>query len=427
MSPGRNTALAGAALVAFALALRAWGVADIQAMTEDESLHVAQAEAFASGHGVDWAWWSPPLFYELLHASMRTLGPGPWGRRLENVVLGAVTPLLVALLGFALFPDRRRIGWFAAVLLAADPLHIVLSRFAFEEIQAVFFFVAAALAIVYAARGRPTLILGAVSLGLALASKHYFPLAALALMVFALTEQPPKAPRRSVALRLGLVAAAVYVATYLPWFARGYGLGELVDFHLDVLRVERSLMATSFSDHALLSASGTAGAWFLVPSMLAVVLEPGQAASRYFVLGRNFVTWLPALPAVACVAFLAWRRRSRADLFVAAGFGMLYLPLLLAGRPIFIHSAVAVLPFAMFAVARAMDLLLDSHRALAITWIALAFARLPRISIRSRPSVGFLKRCTGPSSIGWCSSTRASSDPGRAGRALRSHAILRTC
>jgi dolichyl-phosphate-mannose-protein mannosyltransferase len=160
---------------------------------------------------------------------MRAFGEGPWGRRLRNIVLGALTPLLIALLGMALFPERRRVGWIAGALLAVDPLHIVLSRGTFEEVQAVFFLAAAALAIVHTARGRQTLLLGGVALGAALASKHCFPFAALALGAYVLAAPRADAPPLSaskVILRFWLVAGAVYVATYLPWFGRGYGLGE---------------------------------------------------------------------------------------------------------------------------------------------------------------------------------------------------------
>jgi len=379
--PPSRTALGAAGLLALAVFLRAWGVADIPGYTGDEPLHVAQAEAFATGHGVDGAWWNPPLSYELLHASMSALGDGPWGRRARNVVLGALTPLLVALLGFSLFQERRRTGWIAGALLAVDPLHVTLSRGTFEEVQAAFFFVAAALAVVHAARGRPTLVLGGLALGCALASKHYFPLAALVLGAYALAPSPgpspdPDRPPPSLAtviLRLWLVAAAVYVATYLPWFGRGYGLGELVSFHLDVLRVQRSLDAAAFTN-VHLPASGTAGEWFLVPSMLVVLAQPGETLSRYHALGRNFPAWLAVLPAAAAVALHALRRRSRPEALVVALFAAIYVPLLLAGRPIFVHSAVAVLPFALLAVARAADLLAGRWPRAAAAWLALALA-----------------------------------------------------
>lgn len=371
----RGRSSGAAALVLAALALRACGAADPPGLTGDEPLHLAQAEAFATGHGADGAWWNPPLSYEVLRASVAALGDGPWGRRIRNVLLGALTPLAVALLGFALFPDRRRAGWIAGALVAADPLLVVLSRGTWEEVQGAFLLALAALGVVHARRGRPTLVLAGVALGGALASKHYFPLAAAALGVWAAAGPAPRLPARAVVLRLWAVAGAVYVATWWPWLGRGYGLGELAAFHLDAFRALRALDVAAFVNPNL-PATGTVGEWFLVPTMFAVRSAPEGATAVYHALGRNLPAWLAVLPASAALLVLAVRRRSGGDALAVGLFLALWVPLLLAGRPIFVHSAGAVLPFALLAVGRAADLLLERRRVLGAAWLAasLAFA-----------------------------------------------------
>jgi len=369
--------LAAVALVAASFALRAPGVTRVTAFTGDEGVHVPAARSYATGHFTQSTWWNPPLGYLLLGASMAALGDGPLGWRARNLALGSLTPLLLLLLGLALFPGRPRIAWIAAWLLALDPLHVLLSRSTFEEIQGIFFFLAAAWLAALAARGRATLLPAGVALGCALASKHYFGGAALALVVFVLLahrrEGGPETAWASVLVSLVLVPAAVYFAAYLPWFARGYGLREFVELHLDLLRVERSMTIDSFANRELLSLVERAPGWFTRPTVICAGLGAEGGWGRFFFLGKNPAAWLLVLPAIAVLAALGLRRRDPGALLVAALFAVIYLPLLSVGRPIFVYSASVLLPFGFLAVGHGADLALARWRAAGAAALAAVF------------------------------------------------------
>jgi len=372
-----SPAAGGAALVAVALVARLSTVAAVRVPTGDELAHVPAAHAAAEGRGGAETWLNPPFSYEVLAVSIRALGDGPWGWRLRNVVLGALTPLVLALLAFAAFPGRRRAGWIAGWLLALDPLHVTISRGTFEEVQAIFFFLVAALGVVLAAEGRRTLLLAGVALGCAEASKHYFPVASLVLVAYALAARRDDAPLPHavhVLVSLVVVPATVYLGTYLPWFLRGHGLGEVAALHLDALAAQRRLTPALFVNGELLLRSGTAGEWFTALRMFGSIVEPGAGWSRYHLLGRNLPAWLLVLPAAAAVAVRGVRERDRGDLLVAGLFAAVYLPLLGVSRPIFVHSAAAVIPLALLVLGRAADLAWDRRPRLVAALLACAVA-----------------------------------------------------
>ncbi|HEX9244086.1 MAG TPA: glycosyltransferase family 39 protein [Anaeromyxobacter sp.] len=361
-----------AVLVAASLVLRAWGIGDIQAYTGDEHIHVPAAHAFATGQRTENEWFNPPLPLLLLEASMAVAGDRPTVWRTRDVVLGSLSPLLLVLLGLALFPDRSRVAWVAGWLLAVDPLHILLARGTFSEVTATFFFLVAAWAAALAARGRRTLLVAGVALGCAFASKHYFELASLVLVGYVLSarsEEGARPPPSYVLTRLVLVPGAVYVATYLPWFGRGYGLVEFVQYHLDALHMERIIEFMPTMHEA-----GIAPRWFVSTGLVSSMVEQADGWTRYHLIGRNVPAFLATLPAVAATAVGAIRRRSRPDLLVAALFIAVYVPLLLLPRAIFVYSAIAVIPLAFLAIARVADGLLDRHRAVAAGALAVLFA-----------------------------------------------------
>jgi dolichyl-phosphate-mannose--protein O-mannosyl transferase len=72
---------------------------------------------------------------------------------------------------------------------------------------------------------------------------------------------------------------------------------------------------------------------------------------------------------------------------VVALFAALYLPLVLVPRPIFVYSAVPVLPFALLAVGRALDRAWERRprAAMAVAALLLATAALAYPIATSRP------------------------------------------
>jgi dolichyl-phosphate-mannose-protein mannosyltransferase len=376
----RDTIGIAGALLALALALRVHGVAEPPYYTGDEGYHVPAAKQFlASGQTETTTWSQPPLALVLLGLTIELVGDGPWGWRLRGVVLGGLAALGLALLGEALFPDRRRVGWIAGLLLTLEPLHVLLSRSTLEEVQTATFFVFAAwLAVRHLQTGRSGRVLAGLLLGCAHASKAYYHLASLALLsaiLLALRRKgAPVGEYVHAVLCFTVVPAAVYLAAYLPWFRRGYTLGEFVELQRAAWLAVSTKTLGTFLNGPLLASGGGPGSWFVRPVLFGFRLPSEPHALRLLVFAKNPITWLAVVPAAAYLAVRARACREPGDLLLLALFAGTYVPLLLLARPIFLYSAVAVLPFGLLAVARALDSVWDRSRALAVSGLLAACA-----------------------------------------------------
>lgn len=376
----RRDAVLLLAVVSLALALRAWRVDSPRTYTGDEHYHVPAAKAYlAGGQTEDTTWSQPPLAPLLLGATIAVVGDHAWGWRLRSVVLGALTVLAVALLGRELYPDRPRTAWIAALLLAIDPLHVLLSRATLEEIQAASFFAFAAWLVVRHLRtGRPGLVAAGVLLGCAHASKAYYHLAGLVLVATVLAglwrRRAPAVEYAHALLSLVAVPAAVYVATYLPWFGRGYGLGEFVEWQRASLGDLAGKTVDTFLNGPLLASGGTPASWFLKPAMFGMLLPAREGELRTILFAKNPVAWFAVLPAAALLAARARRASERGGVLLLGLLAATYVPLLALDRPIFLYSAVAVLPLGFLAVGRALDADAPLARKAAAAAVAVAVA-----------------------------------------------------
>jgi dolichyl-phosphate-mannose-protein mannosyltransferase len=376
----RDTIGIAGALLALALALRVHGVAEPPYYTGDEGYHVPAAKQFlASGQTETTTWSQPPLALVLLGLTIELVGDGPWGWRLRSVVLGSLAALGLALLGGALFPDRRRVGWIAGVLLALEPLHVLLSRSTLEEVQtATFFLFAAWLTVRHLRTGRPGLVLAGVLLGCAHASKAYYHVAGLVLLAALLVAlhrrgAPPGAYVHAV-LCFTIVPATVYLAAYLPWFRRGYTLAEFLEVQRAAWHAVGAKTLDTFVNGPMLATAGRPGSWFLRPALFGFRLPSAPEDVRLLLFAKNPLTWLAVLPAAAAVATRAGTRREPGEALLLAVLAATYVPLLLLARPIFLYSAVAVLPFGLLAIARVLDLVWDRSRALAVSGLLVVCA-----------------------------------------------------
>ena len=74
--------------------------------------------------------WKSPVYIYLLIPFIKIIGLNAWGVRLPAALFGVLTVYLTYALGTRLY--SRRVGLFAALLLAVSPWHLMLSRPAFE-------------------------------------------------------------------------------------------------------------------------------------------------------------------------------------------------------------------------------------------------------------------------------------------------------
>ena len=357
----------GALLAAIAVAgllVRGCGLVDQPPLGDDQSAGRSAANFVERGHPGPTMWHHPRLRDLLVWTSTRAAGTTKLGLVLPSLLLGALTIPLVGLLGRRLAGPGA--GLVAAALLALDALHVDYSRQAVQEVYTAFFGAAGVLlALRYAdARRGGWLVASGVAFGLGAASKWSvaFPLAVTLAWIAAshLRERGEPASTRVARVAfavaaLGLVPFSVYLLTWTPWFFQGRDLLDWVDLH--------RLMAAEVRTHggfaeADLELPHDAWRWFVQPVAFAD-FTMGSHGPLAVVAITNPLVWPAALPALLFVARRAWRARRTEDALIAALFLGTYLPFLLTSRPIWVHSALAVLPFAFIAIAAFLARLRD--------------------------------------------------------------------
>ena len=378
----RRFAVALAAISLLGLGLRAWQLPGQRVFADDACVGVSSVNFVERGFLGPTMWQHPNARDLLVHASVRALGDTKLGLTFFSLAFGTLSVTLLGLATLRLL-GRADAALLAALLLAIDSLHIDYSRQGVHEAYMPFFTLAGLwLALEFARRDRPGwLVAAGAALGLGLASKWYvaFPLAVIAAALAARLVRGP-ADRREVPQRLAflcaalfLLPAAIYLASFYPWFARGHGLAEWLDLQQSMLHEVQT--HRGFNPY-LPTIDHRAWLWFLRPVYYVDVgFGPGDPVLLIAI--TNPFVWLLTLPAVASLAYRArqdglWSQRVLLALFVSS-----YLPFLLTPRPIWAHTAFAVLPFALMAIAQLLaDLAAGGRlrRRLLVAYLAAASA-----------------------------------------------------
>lgn len=300
-----------------------------------------------------------------LKITFGVFGTGPLGVRGSSILLGSISiPLLMILVTRLTrsYPAALMAGLFMAV----DPVHITFSRQAIQEVHTTFFFLAGTLLFAEGARRSGSAVvaylwpLSGLAFGLGLSSKAHalFPLAVCGVLaIWQAAAKPRSASLASLAVgSFALLPLSVYLATFLPWFRRGYGIG-------DWLFMQSSLF-TSLVTHtgnpmdSLVDT--TAALWFVKPFMgYGNFVEAGSTPMVTIAMGNPLV-WLLVLP--AAVFTLVRRREDPGSMLLLALFVASYLPLALTTRPVWVLSSLAVTPFAFSLVALAAADIVRSKR-----------------------------------------------------------------
>ncbi|MEO7039549.1 MAG: phospholipid carrier-dependent glycosyltransferase [Candidatus Elarobacter sp.] len=190
----------------------------------------------------------------------------------------------------------------------------------------------------------PLLWIGLLGLcaGLLLASKWngiLDPLIAVGLGLFVVLQRFMKRPAlygNPFGMRLDLVAAwivtisgVIYLLSYIPYFALGHNLVDLIEMQNAMYQYHHSLVAT----HPY------ASPWWQWPLLLKPIsyyyasfapykttLIPSDCCVAEILALPNPLIWWTGLVAVPFVGFLAWKERSRGFLLLAVAYLMQWLP-----------------------------------------------------------------------------------------------------
>jgi dolichyl-phosphate-mannose-protein mannosyltransferase len=368
----RTTLWALLSLTLLALFLNGFLLAGQPVSEDDFAVGISAINYMESGQLGPTMWNHPCLRNILVYWAMLIFGTGVLGVKGVSLLLGTLCTPLIGLVARRIFRDDR-IALIAALLWACDPLVIDFSRQGINDIYLAFFPLAG-IYLVYRYResGSQGWLLGSgICFGLGLASKWscLFPL----LVTFSLlTVDIRREDVRSAWERLArqchaaalllVVPALVYLVTFLPWFGRGYSLAEWP-------ALQRSMFLET-SQHAGYhpklwdDRDNRAYKWFIVPSVYVDPFmnmdtagggdreHPSFEESVTVVLGYgNPLVWLLVLPAVGFLIRRGVRARDEGAWYLTGLFCLSYLPLALSPRPIWMNTALSVLPYAIMAVA----------------------------------------------------------------------------
>lgn len=344
---------AGLLLFSLAFGLRFYDVKTPPFRWGDEQEHVAAATHYwTEGHFDPNLWEHPPLRHLLLYGFLKAFGDNPYGWRMRNVIFGALASVLVYLFASSIGGSRLAAS-VAGLLMATDPLHVVLSRFTFEEIYGGAFFIGSLVTFSFARRRHWWHVAAALLMGCALATKWYYVPVWLLVIALALLEDDAyrkPADTAFVASTWGLLPILVYVLSFLPWLGRGYSMGELVELTTNAFYSLQKMPPGMFNPAFPYLRQTSALDWFVAPVMLGqgVLLDPEHG--QFLVFGNNLLVWGLALPSVLLCAFYAVKRRSLRYGLPVLFFLATYALFVVVRRPTFIYNAVPLLPFAFTAI-----------------------------------------------------------------------------
>jgi dolichyl-phosphate-mannose--protein O-mannosyl transferase len=388
-------------IIVVSAALRLYNLASPAEYMFDEIYYAKDAKAILDGRmdpKRDYPWepgdvvsWAHPDAGKMaIAAGIALFGDRPVGWRLPGVVAG------LALLA-CVYPIARRLGlspgWalVALVLAAADLLGIAQSRIATLDV-----FVAAwtllcillALRFIQDGRRARWLVLCGLAGGLAVATKWSGVLALLAAGALIVLgdrvaelrstpgdEQATAAPdedhggaaraaRTAVSLVLALVVlpAAVYLATYIPYFADGHTLAHLRELHSQMWHFNTTLSAP----HSYASAAPT---WIVDYRPVWYSFVDKGEYRGVVAMGNPFLWWTGALALVAAPVLALWRRATL-PLLPAGLVVVLYLPWFATARTSFLYYMTPAAPFLAILVA-----------AVAAVLVGAAAATTPRVLV----------------------------------------------
>ena len=159
-----------------------------------------------------------------------------------------------------------------------------------------------------------------------------------------------------------LIPAMIYLLTFLPWFGRGYSLAEWPSLQKSMF-LETS-QHVGYHPKQWDDRDHNAYKWFIMPSVFVdpfmnmdtVETKDGKLPSFdqsvTVVLGyANPLVWLLVLPAIFFLIRRGIRERDERSLYLACLFLASYLPLVCTSRPIWMNTALSVLPYGIIAVA----------------------------------------------------------------------------
>jgi dolichyl-phosphate-mannose-protein mannosyltransferase len=327
----------------------------------DEARHVPAASNYwVNGQFETDNWEHPPLRHIILYGFIQVFGDNPHGWRLRNVLFGSLAAVLTLLFAMEVSGSRRT-GLLAGLLMATDPLHIMLSRFTFEEVYGGAFLLASVVLYLIHDRKHTRIVLSALCMGCALAIKWYVVPCWIILWLLCLWENRTCRDVGGsvfVSVTWLLLPLTIFILAYYPWFGRGYTLTEFIEFIANAYYSLQSDKPEHYEHSFIFLSHISAKEWFLQPVMVGqgTMLEQGMGEFALFI--NNLPVWIGTFPSLVCLTVQSLRNKTLLLALPVMMFIATYMLYLLVSRPVFLYSAGTLLPFAFTAVA------------ICVTWLA---------------------------------------------------------
>jgi len=347
-------------VVFFALFLRFWGIGFVTSYTIDEGMMVPSSERYVeNGHSSPAPWMHPPLPFISIYATMRLLGDNPYGWRLRSALFGGLSVLMLFLLGRELLPDVK-MAYLAALLLAVEPIHILLSRSTNCEITSLFYFITAVYITVRYLKGSiASPWLAGILLGMAIAERWYYlpSLAAILLFTVICKYRDGELTWTEIA-HMGsiyiVLPVSIYLMTFLPWFQRGTSLSDFIQMQVDAYARLQSITLKTFYNPIMQLSPSSPWDWFTTAVMYGSQSEQAGGWGRFSLYMNNYPVWILTIPAFMYTAYRSIKLKDRYLALIVVLFVATYFQFILVKRPIFFYTSPVVLPLVYLLVAYAV-------------------------------------------------------------------------
>ena len=393
------------ALFLVAFGLRFYDISYPNFRWMDETGHVpAAVHYWNDGQFEPDNWEHPPLRPVILYGFLQLFGDNPYGWRMRNVLFGALAAVLTGLFAWEISGSRKT-ALMAGLLLATDPLHIVLSRFTFCEVYGGAFSLAAIVLYIKYANGckkhvfslcagkgvNPAssslkggngdggdaactadsnthnilFVSSALFAGCALAIKWNFVPGWILVLILALLLNNNYRNFKSALFVVSVylfIPLSVYIISFYPWFGRGYSFGEFVEFVTNIYYSFQLYIPQRYDQGLVFLSHVSAGEWFIRPIVVGQGTYLSADFGEFILFVNNLPIWILTIPSMIVLSVVAVRRKTIAVALPALFFCASYmLFLVFVRRPAFLYSTAPLLPFAFTAIAFMITKLSDRY------------------------------------------------------------------
>lgn len=335
-------------IVVFNLVTRFYSLSKPDEMYFDEIYHAFTAKLVLHNDPKAWEWWNPHpegYAYEWTHPplsklgmalSMKIFGENPLGWRIPQAILGTLSILVVYLLAYEVFRDRK-LALLSSFILSLDGLLLVLSRMGMNDTYVLFFTLLSVLLFI-----KDKNLLSSIAFGLAISSKwsaiYTLPILFIAHFVF-------KKKLSLSYLSFVVFPLVVYVASYTLMFTTGHTWSQFVEVQKQMWWYHTNLDAT----HPY-----TSPAWSWPILLRPIYLYDGgvesNITSRIYAFGNPFVFWFGALSIILSI-FISAKYKFKKLGFIIFSYLVLFLPWIASPRIMFLYHYLPSIPYMVVASA----------------------------------------------------------------------------